>query len=84
MTDSNQNIDKDELLRKMFKLMLESLMEGERTAVLGYGKHDFSGYGSPNSRNGYYNRDLLTGMGLLEKLDIPRDRLGEFNTGTIG
>lgn len=71
-------IDKDELLKKMFKLMLESLMEGERTAVLGYDKHDPQGYGSGNSRNGYYERDLLTGLGLLEKLDIPRDRLGEF------
>lgn len=75
---NNQNIDKDELLKKMFKLMLESLMEGERTAILGYGKHDPSGYGTGNSRNGYYERDLLTGLGLLEKLDIPRDRLGEF------
>lgn len=74
----NKNFDKDELLKKMFKLMLESLMDGERTAVLGYDKHDFSGYGSENSRNDYYQRDLLTGLGLLEKLDIPRDRLGEF------
>lgn len=80
---NNQNINKDELLKKMFKLMLESLMEGERTAILGYDKHNYSGYGengvgNGNSRNGYYGRDLLTGLGLLEKLDIPRDRLGEF------
>lgn len=73
-----KTIDKDELLKKVFKMMLESLMEGERTAILGYDKHDPQGYGSGNSRNGYYERDLLTGLGLLEKLDIPRDRLGEF------
>lgn len=78
MTDNNQKTDKDEALKKLFKLMLESLMEGERTAVLGYGKHDYSGYGTDNSRNGYYKRDLLTGLGFLENLDIPRDRLGEF------
>lgn len=84
MTDNNQNTQsKDEIIRKMFKLMLESLMEGERTALLGYNKHDFSGYGTPNSRNGYYQRDLLTGLGLLEKLDIPRDRLGEFTPELI-
>lgn len=71
--------NKDEVLKKMFKLMMESMMEGERTAFLGYGKHDSSGYGSPNSRNGHYERDLLTGMGLLENLNIPRDRLGEFS-----
>lgn len=46
--------------------------------ILGYDKHDPAGYGSGNSRNGYYGRDLLTGLGLLEGLDIPRDRLGEF------
>lgn len=81
--NESKTFDKDELLKKMFKLMLESLMEGERTALLGYPKHDFSGYGENgtgggNSRNGYYDRDLLTGMGMLEKLQIPRDRLGEF------
>jgi len=69
---------KDELIKRMFKLMLESMMEGERTAFLGYGKHDFSGYGSSNSRNGYYDRDLLTGLGNLQDLLIPRDRQGEF------
>ena len=76
-------VDKDQVLKKMFKLMLESMMEGERTAVLGYEKHDYSGYGTPNSRNGYYHRDLLSGLGLLEKLAIPRDRLNEFSPALI-
>ena len=75
--------NKDAVLKKMFKLMMESMMEGERTAFLGYDKHDAGGHGTKNSRNGYYNRDLLTGMGLLEKLDIPRDRLGEFSPELI-
>jgi len=73
-------VDKDEFIKRMFKLMMESLMEGERTALLGYDKHDFSGYGSPNSRNGYYQRDLLMGLGNLEKLNIPRDRMGDFSS----
>lgn len=73
-------VDKDEFIKRMFKLMMESLMEGERTALLGYDKHDFSGYGTANSRNGYYQRDLLTGLGNLEKLNIPRDRMGEFSS----
>ncbi len=33
-------MDKDMALKHLFGLMLESLMEGERTAVPGYGKHD--------------------------------------------
>jgi len=73
-----KKIDKNEFLKQMFKLMLESLMEGERSALLGYSKYDPSGYHSGNSRNGYYQRDLLTGLGLLEKLNVPRDRQGEF------
>jgi len=77
-TKQNQPIDKDELLKQLFGMMLERLMEGERTAVLGYDKYDYEGYGKPNSRNGHYQRDLLTGLGFLEKLNIPRDRLGEF------
>jgi len=76
--DNQPAVDKDELMKKMFKLMMESMMEGERTALLGYDKHDYSGYGKPNSRNGYYSRDLLSGLGNLEDLNIPRDRLGEF------
>lgn len=73
-----ENQTNEEVLKKMFQLMFESMMEGERTAFLGYGKHDPSGYGNKNSRNGYYERDLLTGLGLLENLNIPRDRMGEF------
>lgn len=75
----NENQNKDEALKKMFQLMFESMMEGERTAFLGYDKHSATGYGTKNSRNGYYERDLLTGLGMLDNLNIPRDRLGEFS-----
>lgn len=79
----SENIDKDEFLKQMFKLMMESLMEGERNTLLGYTKHDPVGYHSGNSRNGYYQRDLLTGLGLLEKLNVPRDRQGEFYSALL-
>lgn len=80
--------NKDELLKQLLQEMLERLMAGERTALLGYNKHEYKGYGEKgvgngNSRNGYYERDLLTGMGLLENLQIPRDRLGEFTPELI-
>ena len=32
----------EDTMKRMFKLMFESLMEGERTALLGYAKHDLS------------------------------------------
>ena len=47
----SENVDRDVLMKRMFKLM----MEAERTTFLGYG--------SGNSRNGSYERDLLTTMG---------------------
>jgi len=75
---NNDNNDKDEAIKKMFKLMMEALMEGERTAFLGYDKYDTEVKRTNNSRNGYYKRDLLTGLGNLAELSIPRDRLGEF------
>lgn len=74
----NNNIDRDEKIKRMFKLMMEALMEGERTAFLGYEKYDTQNKETQNSRNGYYKRDLLTGLGNLVGLSIPRDRLGEF------
>ena len=40
----SENVDSDVLMKRMFKLMMESMMEAERTTFLGYG--------SGNSRNG--------------------------------
>ena len=78
------NFNKDELYKKLFQSMMERLMEGERDAFLGYEKYAQKALkeiltGSTNSRNGYYERDLLTGLGLLEDVKIPRDRDGEFS-----
>ncbi|MGN7458084.1 IS256 family transposase [Paenibacillus pasadenensis] len=36
--------------------------------------------GIRNSRNGYYYRDLHTRYGLIEDLEMPRDRNGDFQT----
>lgn len=76
-TNINNN-NRDEKIKRMFKLMIEALMEGERTAFLGYEKYDSENKETQNSRNGYYQRDLLTGLGNLVGLSVPRDRLGEF------
>lgn len=42
----------------MFKLMIESLMEGERTAFLGYEKYDNERKTKENSRNGYLTMSI--------------------------
>lgn len=73
--------DRDEKIKRMFKLMLEAMMEGERTAFLGYEKYaDKPVDNNGNSRNGHYDRDLLTGLGNLVNLSVPRDRFDEFDT----
>lgn len=79
----DRNIDRDEQIKKMFKLMMEALMEGERNAFLGYEKYDYLNKQTQNSRNGYYKRDLLTTLGNITSLAVPRDRLGEFASDFI-
>jgi len=81
---TEQTIDRDEYLKRMFRAMIERLMESERDVFLGYSK-----YGRKpdkedgNARNGYYNRDLLTGLGNLVDLEVPRDRSGKFDTALL-
>lgn len=52
------------------------------TEFLGYEKHSVDGYGTGNSRNGFYTRVLDTKYGKLH-LNIPRDRNGSFDQQLI-
>ena len=71
-----------EFFRSHLEKAINHLLETERTAFLDYEKWDPIGYNSGNSRNGYYTRSLKTMYGTLQ-LQVPRDRLGEFNRQTI-
>jgi putative transposase len=76
-----QNSDKDQILKDMLQNMMEIVMEKERTEFLGYppqGERFPPGMRRGNHRNGYRSRELTTGLGLLDDLKVPRDRLGEF------
>jgi transposase-like protein len=71
----------DEEFAKLLKRMSETLMKREQTGFLGYEKGKpivRSGMQRENHRNGYYERDFLSSLGLVEDLNVPRDRLGEF------
>jgi len=71
----------DDELKKLLKRMMQVMMEKERTSFLGYKKgHPIASRGQrrDNYRNGYYEREFLSSLGLMEDLKIPRDRLGEF------
>ena len=66
------------LLTALTQRVLESALEGELTDHLGYDKHDPSGRGSGNSRNGTRAKTVLTDIGPVE-IEVPRDREGSFD-----
>jgi transposase-like protein len=65
------------LLGRLTKVVLESALEGELDAHLGYAKHDAAGDGSGNSRNGHRGKTVLTEAGPVE-ISVPRDRDSSF------
>lgn len=85
MSRISSDSDKDQVLKDMLQNMMELVMEKERSQYLGYDPGDRFPPGSrkPNHRNGYRERELTTGLGLLENLKIPRDRLGDFYPALI-
>jgi transposase-like protein len=65
------------LLGRLTKVVLESALEGEMDAHLGYARHDPAGRDGGNSRNGHRDKTVLTGAGPVE-LSVPRDRVSSF------
>ena len=74
--------DVNGLLKRLTKAVLERALQGELTEQLGYEKHDSSGNGSGNSRNGVTRKTLKGDFGEVE-LETPRDRNGEFEPQII-
>ena len=66
------------LLQQLTKRVLESSLEGEMDAHLGYGKHDPAGRDGGNSRNGRRSKTVLTEVGPVQ-VDVPRDRDASFS-----
>jgi len=75
--DPSEILGKGGLLKQLTKAVVERVLEAELTEHLGYDKHDPSGAGSGNSRNGKTNKKLLTDKGRVG-IDVPRDRAGTF------
>ena len=77
-----QGLDINKFFRQQLEIAINNLLKSELTVFLDYEKWEYKGYGSGNSRNGYYHRSLKTRFGELE-LQIPRDRAGEFKQETV-
>ena len=67
----------DGLLNQVTKAVLERALDEELTDHLGYERHDPTGRGSGNSRNGTTAKVVLTDVGAVD-VDVPRDRNGDF------
>lgn len=82
-TRANQS--KAEPYQQLLKDVMEKLMDIELTETVGYAKGDRlpNGECQANYRNGYRFRDLLTGLGKLAELKVPRDRQGLFRSNLI-
>jgi putative transposase len=66
------------LLQQLTKVFLESALEGEMDAHLGYAKHDAAGDNTGNSRNGRRAKTVITEVGPVE-IAVPRDRDASFD-----
>ena len=67
-----------ELMRQMYKEVIETLLQGEMTSHLGFEKNEQSPEGRNNTRNGSSKKNVNTSAGSVN-LNIPRDRNAEFN-----
>lgn len=69
-------------LKEMMKDVLQEAMEAEIEQSLEYEKFDRSNKNTRNSRNGYSKKTVKSQLGEIE-LDIPRDRLNDFEPQII-
>ena len=82
ITDNTNNgqVNFDDMINDLIKNFIEKLLKGELTEFLNYDKYDSTGKNSGNSRNGNYSRNFQTKYGVIENLEVPRDRNNDFQT----
>jgi putative transposase len=71
--------DVEARVRQGVKAVLEEVLEEEMTQHLQAGYRELTPT-RRGERNGYYQRNLVTPAGKIERLEVPRDREGEFVT----
>jgi transposase-like protein len=70
------------LLTDLMRHVLQTGLEVEMAEHLGYGPHERAGRGSGNSRNGAYDKTVVTEIGEVP-LRVPRDRAGTFEPAVV-
>jgi transposase-like protein len=67
-----------ERARPVIRKLLEDILQEEMTAFLQAAPFEQGNPARRGRRNGYYQRDLITTGGKVEKIKVPRERAGEF------
>ena len=73
-------LDVEARVRQGLKTVLEEVLQDEMTQHLEAGYRELTPTTRRGERNGYYQRNLVTPAGKIERLEVPRDREGEFVT----
>jgi putative transposase len=71
--------DLETRVREGVKALFEQILEEEMVQHVGAERHQRSAT-RRGQRNGEYERDLVTGVGTIHQLTVPRDREGTFQT----
>jgi len=77
---NNGQVNFDDMINNMIKNFLEKMLKGELAEFLNYDKYESTGKNSGNSRNDNYSRNFQTKYGVIENLEVPRDRNNDFQT----
>lgn len=75
-------VGKNGLMQKLFKQVMQQLLEAEMEDHLGREKHERSASNNTNYRNGYSSKTISSSFGEVG-LDIPRDRESQFEPKVV-
>ena len=75
-------VGKNGLMQKLFKDIIQQLLEAEMEEHLGRERHERSNETNPNYRNGYSSKTIESSFGEVG-LDIPRDRKAQFEPKVV-
>ena len=76
-------LSKDGLFTQLKKRIIEKMLEGEMDHELGYKRHSREYKEDGNRRNGNYEKTIIDKSGSEMRIEVPRDRDGEYEPKLI-
>jgi putative transposase len=77
-SDPSEIFGKDGIFQELKKQLVNKILEKEMESHIGYEKHSKTEKESDNRRNGNYEKTILDEEGRKLRVEIPRDRDGEY------